>query len=382
MLRRYYYEAQPYAASTSVPTSALQGWWRADAGLTLSAAGTVAHWQDQSGQGHHLTPDPVAPPPTTALWAGTTAVSFDSSQALAPVVLDNPAPAVYTVALALQQAPVMTEMMAFMFGQERGAAQALATGFNVLALNTFRGEGYGIGAGPAVMGRPVLITVELRSNATTACRLWVNGQEQVLSLLVGGLYNVPLDAYFRLGGAVNTSGGAYFWHGWIGEALVYDRALDDPERAQLHAYLSDRFQIPLWAGPAERFGNASFEDALSYGFGTLAAQPRWQVGNGVATIAGGQGVNGQDFLYQRVPLEPGASYRVAVEVVSYTSGSLGLVTQSGAINHDFGPLSAGTFEFTFAFNPSPPEATGDWFTFVGRDDAVFSLGSVSLKRLA
>jgi hypothetical protein len=37
----------------------------------------------------------------------------------------------------------------------------------------------------------------------------------------------------------------WLWHGWIAEALLYNRPLTDAEQAQLVAYVRGRYQVPF-----------------------------------------------------------------------------------------------------------------------------------------
>ncbi|GAB3638780.1 hypothetical protein GCM10027422_43700 [Hymenobacter arcticus] len=221
-------------AATDVPASPL-GWWRAASGLTRDAAGSVASWADRSGHDHPIYADGANAAPTMQAWAGGRALYFNGQQALDFVDVGT-APAVRTVALLLQAEAGANSIMPVHFGA--GYNQDLWLNNDSFGLNTYASDVLGIANANAQLGRPVLVVAELHSGDPAGFRLWLNGVAQPVAPQQGQTQARGFDTLVRLGGAPG-----WLWHGWLAEALLYDRPLTEAEQQQLVAYVRGQYTL-------------------------------------------------------------------------------------------------------------------------------------------
>jgi hypothetical protein len=220
------------------------GWWRADSGRTHDPAGRLTRWADCSGHGLDLLPDPALTMPSVQAWAGGEALYFDGQSAPAQLDWGGPAPAVLTVALVLQKQAGASNTMPVGFGNAPGFGQDLWVYNDCFGLNTYQTDITGITGAEALLSQPVLVMAELHSTQPAAFRLWLNGQAQTVGPVLNSPAAPALDSVFRVGGNTFRNNGDYFWRGWLGEVLLYNRLLTDAEHAQLMDYLRRRYQVP------------------------------------------------------------------------------------------------------------------------------------------
>jgi hypothetical protein len=233
-LTTYYSNRQ--APAGDLPTAGLRLHLRPDAGqgLALTPAGTVATWADCSGHGLALSPTGTAP--SVGAWAGGTGVYLDSNQTFTPIDLGGPAPEVLTVALVLQKEASATSIMPIHIGA--GNNQDLWVDNNRFGLNTYGGDIYGIDQAETALSQPVLVVAEFHSNEPYSFRLWLNGQRQDLAQQQNNTGAHALEAVVRLGGNPG-----WLWRGWLGETLVYDRALTDAELRAVYEAVRTRYPV-------------------------------------------------------------------------------------------------------------------------------------------
>ena len=367
------YSTVPFQRESAIPRQALLGWWRADRGLQPDGAGHVVLWSDQSGNGHDLVPDPAYQPPTVVAWGEVPAILFEGQQIFALVDLNLPSPPeVYTLVLAMQKTPGAIDVMPAAFGADFGTANNLGAGNDTFGLNTFVGDVVGITGAEQRVSRPIIVTAELHSNHPEAFRLWLNGQSQVVAPVLNTAVAHPLDAVFRLGGNTYHANGDYLWKGVIAEALLYNRVLNDLEQAQLATELAGRYALGV-APEAESVHNYRFTFPPTATAGDWVSQSHWLVGHGQATITGGEGVNGDDFLYQDIATETGATYEAVFWVSSYTSGTLYIDAVGASL--PTGVYNTGLHRYHFVAS-----AASIRFHLVGANNAVFSLGFFSIRK--
>jgi hypothetical protein len=225
----------PSPIASDVPAGPL-GWWSAATGLTYTPTGSLLRWDDLSGFGRTLVPGSAAP--VLQNWAGSQALYFNKQQHLGPLDLGGPAPDVLTAVLLLQKEAGASSIMPIHFGS--GNSQDLWLDSNHFGLNTYSSDIYGIDQADAALGQPVLVVAEVHSNQPDAFRLWLNGQPQPIAQQQGSPNTRSLETLVRLGGNPG-----WLWHGWIAEALLYNRPLTDAEQAQLVAYVRGRYQVPF-----------------------------------------------------------------------------------------------------------------------------------------
>jgi len=358
-----------------LPTDAL-AWWRADAGLSLDDAGTLARWADQSGHGRDLLPDPATAAPRPTAWAGAQALAFDGSQGLAALDLGLPAPpAVLTAVLVLQATG--GDAVALAWGADGAHANALRVLFNYLGLNVGDDSMYGTRRADEMVGAgPVVLAAEWHAADPGSFRLWLNGRAILVGPRYGNVAAHPLDGILHLAGPVPGTGGNR-WQGWLAETLLYDRALPDATHAELADALAQRYALALDAG-LEWLDNGSFNRQAVPNYGPdWFAQPNWAVGGGQATMQGGQGVNGVDYLYQDTDLEVGATYQVEFKVSAYTSGTFFVIVSASEGNLPEAVYGLGVHRYRFVARTS-----GQRWHLIGGQNAQFTLDYFSLRKAA
>jgi len=360
-----------------LPADAL-AWWRADAGLTLAADGGLARWADQSGHGRDLLPAPGAPAPRPVAWAGAQALAFDGQPALAPLDLGLPAPpAVLTAVLVLQMPPDATNLVPLAFGTDGASPNGLRVLFNYLGLNVGDDSMYGTRRADEALGTgPVVLAAEWASSRPEGFRLWLNGRPLLVGLRYGSVAAHPLAGVLYLAGpAPGMNGGR--WQGWLAETLLYDRALPDAAHAELADALGLRYALARDAG-LNWLDNGSFRRQAVPNYGPdWFAQPRWAVGGGRATMQGGQGENGPDYLYQDTELEVGATYEVEFEVATYTSGTFLVLSSSNEGNLPEAAYGVGVHRYRFVAVNS-----GQRWHLIGSQNAQYSLARFWLRQVA
>lgn len=231
-----------------IPLQPPQGWWQADKDWITDSNGILMQWKDQSGNNRHLLPEPsFMPPSLEKTWVnGKPAARFNGSSRLSVLNLQLlPAPKVYTLILTLQKEPGNNVMPAT-FGADLEHANNLCFTPNFFGLNNFNNTLWGVGGAEAALTRPLVIAVEIHNANVPAFKLWFNNKLQIASDVLGNGYkNNSLDSFFRLGGNIFLGHGAYFWQGWIAEAILYNRVLTEDEHSKTFEYLRDKYSIQL-----------------------------------------------------------------------------------------------------------------------------------------
>lgn len=257
-----YYNNRRQNLTALIPQLNLVCWLRADRGIEVDTEKRVVRWLDQSGNGRHLLPEPSMAAPVVENWASRKAVRFDSNSALQVVVLGNPAPVTYTIALVIQKKPGANNVMPAMFGQDTSTANDLWFIHDCFGFNNFNSNIWGINNAEPLVSQPVVVLAEMHSANIEGFRLWLNGQSQIVGPVLGTPVARPLDAFFRLGGSTYLDNGVYWWNGWIAEVLIYDRVLASLEHEQLHAYLLDRYPIPYSDSNNDEAGSETSVDIV------------------------------------------------------------------------------------------------------------------------
>jgi hypothetical protein len=366
----------PFAA---IPGQQLQAWWQADQDWVSNEQGVLTQWQDQSGNQRHLIPDPAFVPPKLEVWANSKpAPHFDIGNMVGILDLRLKNPTVYTLVLALQKQSGTDNGVVAAFGSDEVHANILWDKVNCFGLNNTNDNVYGVTNSDASLSQRLVVTAEIHSNNVPAFRMWFNDTAQTVADVRGAHTNRLLDAIFRLGNTVFRHHGDYFWQGWIAEVILYDRVLTDAERSQTLEYLRIKYALlPTAALEApEVFSNYTFEGPAGSANGNWFAQERWAMGSGYAEVLGATGVNGLDYIYQDVTLRSGALYRVEFEVLSFDSGTLGIVTNGGNGGQAYTRYAPGVHSYTFTAN-----TINERFHVGGSDNANVRLGFVSLKEV-
>jgi PKD repeat protein len=211
----------PFEDPASLPGLVL--WLQSDALNGLADGASVANWPDRSGAGNHATQAVASKQPTyrDAIVNGLPAVSFDAADDGMASPVDPGAPVTIVVVYASRAAAT---------GKALNGGYRFFMGPYVGRYRNYTGQ---YATGPSVTaGRWLAQT--MRQSASLA-ELFVDGAFQAsttktadpapLNLAREGLYGAILD-------------------GWIAEVIVYDRALDDAELADVHAWVQGRYALP------------------------------------------------------------------------------------------------------------------------------------------
>ncbi|GAA4319993.1 histidine kinase [Flaviaesturariibacter amylovorans] len=234
-----------------VPERGLSLWLRADSGITQQA-GVVERWADASGQGH----DARARPDRDARWEpsarnGKPAVFFDGLRS----GLVTPPFATFpdrrgTILVVLR-----------MVGRSKtsgaGAGAVVSTyhgngptwEFCMLPTQLSFYDGISGSARPISSSSSGWNIIALQRNNDSTIRLYQRGR---LSGTLDIDPNQPAVNALKIG--FNGHGGGMdsipeIFHGYIAEVLVYGRSLGDAELEAAHAYLSEKWNIPLLPPP-------------------------------------------------------------------------------------------------------------------------------------
>ncbi len=213
----------------------LKLWLRADQGV-LTSGSSVTNWQDQSGNGYHVTQSVAGQQPelASAVINGLPVVRFTagSSQYLSHASLAGGS----TVTFFLVERNLVgsTGAAPFSFGASGGKMQGIV----------FQNNG-GM--------QPVMANRGAYPYTSTSARIWCSTDDGAASsydhLTMNGLPAVGGDwgagswvAPFAVGrrnlGPVYTSGD-------IAEIVIYNRVLSATERRQVERYLAERYGIPM-----------------------------------------------------------------------------------------------------------------------------------------
>jgi hypothetical protein len=284
---------------------ALQVWYRADA-LSLADGAAVETWPDSSGQGRDLAataaprPDgPSRPPKFVA--AGTMnrrpAVRFAPGEGLASSAerpVDIAGDAAFTILLAInlercEGGPPWDSV--FGFGDPAAPAdpdQALAGLVQIdrtqdHQLSLAGGWGHDASLGPGSFtpwyGRPLLLAiVKSPGPMRDATRFYVNGEPASappVERTVVGAETVPdvrhrSDVGIFLGAAAEWSGNL---RGDVAEAIIYNAALDDLQRAGLEERMSEKYAITLPRQVRATRATLSAEEQNYWAFQPIADPP-------------------------------------------------------------------------------------------------------------
>ena len=236
----------------------------ADMGLPGVAGGTpVAYWIDGSGRGRHLAQHQVDARPKLREEAGLPFASFDgTNDVLIGWGLKGKMRESTTFAVASPHSNA--GFFRAFFAMTRSGQNDYTTGLNIdlgpgpgAQFGMVNVEGSGAGGvfqmlqGPALpFGGWHILTVQC-GVGKNAVRLFLNGKPQAARdrtdseiymeefALGARLYSNQGDPPFAQG----------FFHGDVGEILVYSRVLNDEERSAVESYLSDKYAKLLGRAP-------------------------------------------------------------------------------------------------------------------------------------
>ena len=226
----------------------LRLWLRADQGVTAGAGGKVSAWADQSGQGHTAAQAAAAAQPlfVPAVLNGKPALRFNGAGqflTLAGQVLTSQQFTIFAVALDRTTNGAHREIFS---NWNNTGNIGTSLFFGITGASSVRLSDAFAPAGTLVKPQePFVLTGIASKNEVT---VYQNRSE--IAKLASALPTRNLTAPYVLGQQGNING--EFWNGDISEILVYDRALNPAETAQVWEMLHQRYGIAPQIKPADR----------------------------------------------------------------------------------------------------------------------------------
>ncbi len=214
-----------------IPLTGIALWVKADAGVTADASGLVSSWADQSGNENHLAQTSATKRPARIVdgFNGYPVVRFDGNSDV--LSFTNAIPDVGTVFFVVKEdssANSVTRRTLLSSttspGDFRGGNQATATSVGTIWDVTVASARVKSGT-TYVNGVPVDGTVFSRPRTMSVISLTTASGSGTAAASLFGAYN----------------GTGEFWWGDLAEMIVYERALNDSERAQVELYLAQKY---------------------------------------------------------------------------------------------------------------------------------------------
>jgi hypothetical protein len=241
---------RPKAAGGFTPKSlaGLVGWWDAADSSTITVATGVSDWRDKSGvgSGKTLLQTTANNQPTLSTLKGKGALSFDGSNdrlvTSGNVTLVGEG-AVWTVFSVIQSDGTGAMLNQDDFSSPRPPQfQRIWTGTSpTKTARVFVQNAAGTATGAisqGVIANGVACVVSTRQSSDTS-DIWVNGANNGTASLS------PNTTRFSKVVEVGSIGAASFFTGFIGEIVVYERALTTSERQTVERYLGKKWSITV-----------------------------------------------------------------------------------------------------------------------------------------
>ncbi len=233
------------ASGSSVPTSGLQLWLKADAGVTSSAS-AVSQWNDQSGNARNAVQATSASRPILVAGAvnGRPAVQFDGTNDFMTFTL--PVNGLTGITIALVGACTADRTGGSTNAESAALFWNETASWGTVYLSPFQSNlKFRFGTGqtgnlpgytrPGSIGSAYSTTISVKNGATDS--LYVNGVQVVNQ---GGKL-ATIAACRDTGNLGRGFNDTTYFPGLIAEVLVYTRALSASERHQVEGYLNGRY---------------------------------------------------------------------------------------------------------------------------------------------
>lgn len=243
--------------------------WMDATSLALADGAPLASWPDSSGNGFDATPSAATAYYDATGINGHPAVRFGQSGVTEMKVSPGRTVGDRTI---FQVVRTIGSIGAFATTQLQNTDPYLQTYSTGGTIHTYTTPDLDSGVPWSGVGQMVTLWCNTSAHAHW---LEVDGT-QVTSAWTPG----SSSAYFQLGA---NSLAPYGMNGWIGEVVIYDRTLTDPERAQVQDYLATK-----WASasvPVTQDADLAMSSASSLTFGGVRAQPSALAMSAVSTLA-------------------------------------------------------------------------------------------------
>lgn len=224
-------------------------------GSLVAPDGSIARWEDKSGNARHATQGTVLSRPQrkTAIQNGRDVVRFDGSDSL--LTSSRSTPAACTIFLVTQASAWNPTVYRSPYSHAYNTANQSAFGIHITlapaaaldwAANDYLclGSGFTSGRGPRAIGAAAsgsnyrLLSLSLSS---AEARLWANGSRVSTRVEVTGAIQ-SISGPVVIGGTINTN---EFWIGDIGEVLTFDYSATTDQRQTVERYLASKWGITI-----------------------------------------------------------------------------------------------------------------------------------------
>ena len=226
--------AGPTAAPGGIGTG-LKVWLKPESGIIRDSNGLVSAWQDSSGNGNHCVQasDPLKPTYQPSRFGTLPGVCFAGDDWLAsPSGMSTGS---YTkIVRVLMDDFTLPSGNILSSGASSGTRHALYMAGSTQP-RLWHSAAFVTSSGSMIAGRGHVI-VATYDGTTKAGKIYLDG---VLTGSGTATANTS-DASFQLGALT----GGNFMRGAIGEAIIYNRVLTDPERMSVEGYLTNKINLP------------------------------------------------------------------------------------------------------------------------------------------
>jgi len=213
-------------------------WDDTTGGSLVAADGSVARWEDKSGNGHNATQTTSGSRPTrkTSIKNGKDILRFDGSAdhllaTGATLNTDN-----ITIFVVCYATSATNYQSVVRFQQASSPYFVCSWGSSRLAISHPDGATTGISNG-AVNSEWNILTIQRERNLSDGLRTWRNGTAVTTrSTANSALANI----YACIG---RYQGGSEYFNGDIGEIVMYKSVLGSTDRGSVESYLSDKWDI-------------------------------------------------------------------------------------------------------------------------------------------
>ena len=235
-----------FGSALTAPGGVVNGlrfWVRADSGVSTTSAGAaVAQWNDQSGNGFHLTQSTPAQQPTYE--AGLARTNYNPALRFNDDFLRN-------TSRILQTTDGMTMMGVGNSDVTGGIRSLIAMGdnYNDPAIDLYgtsilaRFDGGGLANvftnETLPTQKPLLWGVRGDNSVNNGVRFTYQGQDIPLNM------TVAKQTYYGQNVGLGGDGGGEDWQGLVHEGIIYNRKLASVEQQRVHSYLALKYGVTL-----------------------------------------------------------------------------------------------------------------------------------------
>jgi hypothetical protein len=223
--------------ATPAEISSLIAWYRPEELSGYAEGGLLAQWNDASGNGNHILNATASAQPVVrkSTLNGLDVVQFVSADQLATAAITG-----------IGGANSLT--LISVFKRVDGDA-SIVFGLSGTSESTIYAIGSGSSGDPCIHGDGVLVSGPTLDLTAYKIGCVIRSGNSSLLYKNNGLFNSGTESrttianILRMGRKFSTSG--YYWHGYIAEAIMYNKALSTDERNAVHEYLSNKYGITL-----------------------------------------------------------------------------------------------------------------------------------------